>query len=164
LVVDYYVLRDEADAARTGATAIAEGDLEFDESGALLRATAPPVCMDFDSQQCVTLDFGSPQSRGGTGLDGITLTQEESAIAKVEGDGFVPGTAERVTIETDGVVSVQFDSGQSLAVGQLAIARFDGDENSEGKYDESFRATSDSGTPSFAPAGTEGRGTIVETR
>lgn len=72
-----------------------------------------------------------------------------------------PGNATTVTLDDRGRVTVEFDSGELLDVGRLALARFEHEHELAARGDRHV-PTRDSGPPSFAPAGEDGLGTIAQ--
>lgn len=151
--VRYFVLTDNHLALDGTWLMVGQGQLWFDEDGALDRVENPPVCVELpDTEQCITLDFGDPKSEGGTGLRGFTYTDVPSQITSQRVDGAPAGTALFVSVNEDGEVSVEYDNDEVLPIGNLVIARFAKESQLGETERDVFVETADSGPPTFFSA------------
>jgi flagellar hook protein FlgE len=91
----------------------------------------------------------------------ITQTALDSATATATTDGFASGTLSSYAIQPDGTVEGTFSSGQTLALGQVAVAGFANNEGLTNVGNNSYQATTASGQAQVGAAGTGGRGTIT---
>lgn len=151
--VRYFVLTEDHVALDGTWSVVGQGQLWFDVDGALARVENPPVCVELpDREQCITLDFGDPKTDGGTGLRGFTYTDGPYELTSQTVDGAPAGTALFVSVNEDGVVSVEYDNDEVLPIGNLVIARF-AKESQLGETDRDvFVETTDSGPPTFFSA------------
>jgi flagellar hook protein FlgE len=76
-------------------------------------------------------------------------------------DGFAPGTLTSFTVQPDGTIQGTFTSGNTLALGQVAVASFANNQGLTSIGNNNYQATNASGTAVIGEAGTGGRGTIV---
>jgi flagellar hook protein FlgE len=164
----YYVLADGSDL--DGGTAgyydlLGEGSLQFTSEGALETAATPPVCPSFAGgstpDQCFELGFGPDITNNGTaGLSGTTQFASDLAVYAQEANGYVAGTGSEIHVDGYGEVTVEYDSGASILIGTLALARFATEAGLAPESDGSFSATEASGPPQMGyPAG-PGRGSL----
>ncbi len=129
------------------------GAFSFDTTGALVSGAVPtsPVTVTPTGAAplSLALNFGS--------LSQFATANSTSATA----DGNAVGTPLAVQVSSSGLVSVSYSNGQSVNVGQVAVATFPSEQglalNSAGVYQQ----TNQSGTPTIATAGAAASGTIV---
>ena len=142
---------------------IGSGTLTFNTSGALqsVATTGGTVAFDGAKAQTIDLDVGTPIANGGTGLDGITQFGSPSAVSAQSQDGYASGDLSGVQIGSDGTVSGVYSNGQTIAVGQLAIATFGNNDGLSPTSGTLWAATQQSGEPALGAAGSGGRGTVV---
>jgi flagellar hook protein FlgE len=84
-----------------------------------------------------------------------------SATSGTTTDGFASGTLTTFTVEPDGTINGTFTSGNTLALGQVAVASFANYQGLTSVGNNNYQATNASGAPAIGQAGTGGRGTIV---
>jgi flagellar hook protein FlgE len=111
--------------------------------------------------QALTYDFGTPIASGGTGADGITQFAATSSVSAQSADGYASGALSSIQIDNSGVVQGVYSNGQTLAIGQLALAKFQSDTGLAQSGDNLWSATADSGAAAYGQAGTGGRGGLV---
>ncbi len=165
---DFHVLAkgDEITGGTPGThTEIASGSLNFDSQGALgTQVINTGGTVDFagaSPAQTLTFDFGKPTSAGGTGLDGLTQYGSPSSIAAQSQDGYASGSLAGLKIDSAGVVSGVYTNGQTVATGQLTIAKFRANESLARAGHNLWVATPESGEAATAAAGSGGRAAIV---
>jgi flagellar hook protein FlgE len=168
---DYHVMANGSEVSGgTAGTAqeIGTGSLTFDSNGALQSdSVSLPATVTFNgaSAQTINMNLGTPitpsgSGAAGTGLDGITQFGSSSAVSAQSQDGYGPGSLSGVQIAADGTVSGTYSNGQTIAVGQLAIAKFQSNQGLAATGDNMFEATAASGDAALAAAGSGGRGSI----
>jgi flagellar hook protein FlgE len=64
-------------------------------------------------------------------------------------------------VQTDGTIEGTFSSGQTLALGQVAVASFANSQGLVAIGDNNYNATAASGSAVVGVAGTGGRGTVI---
>jgi flagellar hook protein FlgE len=106
------------------------------------------------------MNFGTPISGGGTGLDGTTQFGGPSNVSAQSQDGYSSGDLAGVTVDGDGTVRGMYTNGQKIAVGQLAIAKFRSNEGLGRAGQSLWIETRDSGVAALGVAGSGGRGAV----
>jgi flagellar hook protein FlgE len=93
-----------------------------------------------------------------------TITQQNSASAlntTPTQNGFAAGTLSGYSVLSDGTVEGQYSNGQTLALGQVAVANFANPQGLMQSADGNEQATSGSGAAVIGQAGVGGDGTIT---
>jgi flagellar hook protein FlgE len=95
------------------------------------------------------------------GTPTVTQTASANATSATSTNGYASGTLSTYAVQPDGTIEGTFSSGQTLALGQVAVASF---ANNQGLVDvgnSNYQATAASGAAVVGVAGTGGRGTVV---
>ena len=71
------------------------------------------------------------------------------------------GTGSSVRVAPSGEVTVDFDSGASVPIGKLILARVPNEDRLERSPDGSLRATAESGAAAFGVTTSPGRGVLA---
>jgi flagellar hook protein FlgE len=165
---NYHVLSPGADVAGGMAgqnTEIATGQLTFTTGGALqsntLTAGGTVSYNGAAANQPLTFNFGTPIAGGGTGLDGATQFGAASNVSAQSQNGYASGDLSGVKIDGQGVVSGVYTNGQTVAVGQLAIAKFRSNDGLARAGHNMWTATKDSGDAAVGTAGAGGRAALA---
>jgi flagellar hook protein FlgE len=144
---------------------IATGTLSFNSNGSLqsntLTAGGNVSFNGATANQPLTFSFGTSVASGGTGLDGITQFGSPDSVSAQSQDGYSSGSLSSLSIDSSGVVSGVYTNGQTIAVAQLAVAKFQNDQGLGQAGSNCWTATPDSGTPAVGSAGTGGRAAMV---
>ena len=155
---------------------VATGTLNFSSSGVLVSTeptggtatvapsagialTIPPATTTFANGAAAMT--GLTWSLVTNGTPTITQTATASATSATNTNGFASGTLSIYAVQPDGTISGTFSSGQTLALGQVAVASF---SNTQGLVDvgnNNYQASNASGAAVVGIAGTGGRGTVV---
>lgn len=152
---------------------IASGSLLFDAAGALSSFVAnapatgggtPAADVSFttptwtNGAAASTLSWDVVDANGAGLLTGYSAPTATSSISQ---NGSAPGMVENITISADGTIVATFGAGQTVAIGQLALASFNNPKGlvklGSNRYGESQSA----GIPNIGTAGTGGRGTLI---
>ncbi len=165
---EWFAVVDGSDNANSSSDQIqAQGTLTFNTSGALVSEssiTYPTGGFDFSGgatqNQQISFNFGTSTTEGGTGTDGITQYGQTSAITNQEQDGYAAGTLQKISIDSDGVVTGVFSNGKTKALGQVALAKFQNPSGLTQMGNNLFSESTASGQPLVGSPGTSGRGTI----
>ena len=164
-------------------TTVASGTLNFSSSGVLtsteptggtatvapsagialtippaLRRTRCPATTFADGAAAMT---GLTWSLVTAGTPTITQTSTASSTSATSTNGFASGTLSTYAVQPDGTINGTFTSGQTLALGQVAVASF---SNTQGLVDvgnNNYQASAASGAAVIGVAGTGGRGTVI---
>ncbi|MCC6858221.1 MAG: flagellar hook protein FlgE [Bryobacterales bacterium] len=137
--------------------------IEFDENGALVTP-APPDGIQLES---ITLannaaplelywNLYTPQ-----GAARLTQFAQPSAPSANEQDGWPPAQLVRAGIGDGGVILAQYDNGQQIVVGQLAMANIRNPESLIAVGSNNYQLSARSANPAIGLPGTGGRGTIA---
>jgi flagellar hook protein FlgE len=146
------------------------GTLVFDGTGALDAATGVNGAAPAD----VTIAMGANQWANGAnqntftwdivnpdGTFNITGFATPSATASTVQDGIGAASIDSLLIDNDGLVLGFLANGQTVQLGQLAIATFNNPQGLLRSGDNQYRETIGSGQPSIGVAQTGGRGRVV---
>jgi flagellar hook protein FlgE len=162
-------------------TLVASGTLNFNSSGALISTeptggaatvapsagiaiTIPPVAVapavqttfaDGAATMPLTWDLVT------AGNPTITQTSTASATSATSTNGFASGTLSTYAVQPDGTIEGTFSSGQTLALGQVAVASFANNQGLVAVGNNNYEVSAASGAPVIGVAGTGGRATIV---
>jgi len=149
-------------AGGTGATTVVgSGSLVFDGSGALTSASVfgpisiPTLADGATSPLTLTGPFGTLASPT------ISQTALASATSATTTDGFAPGTLTTYVVQPDGTIEGTFSSGNTLALGQVAVASFANTQGLTSIGNNNYQPTAASGSAVVGLAGTGGRGTVA---
>jgi flagellar hook protein FlgE len=144
---------------------IGTGSLKFDTDGTLLQvngATPDDVTLTTpalaNGAAAGTLTWDLVDDNGAAALTGYSATSTTSSITQ---NGSAPGMIDNISITPDGTIQATFGAGQTVSVGQIALANFNNPKGlvklGSSKYGESQAA----GTPNVGVAGTGGRGSLI---
>ena len=111
----------------------------FDESGALLSSTLPPL--NNDGAQVV--------ANLGQGFSGLQSNSGPSVVTSSTVDGTLSGELTNYSVNRNGEVISTFTNGEQSVVGRVAIYHFQNDQGLEAVSGNSFRATDNSGKAIF---------------
>lgn len=141
-------------------TEIVSGTLTFDASGNL---TAQTQTSNFNplgavNPQPLTFDFGTPGDPNDVGL---TQYGSPSAVSFLGQDGYAAGELARINVGSDGTIFGVFTNGESMALGQVALADFEAADQLERIGGNLFAERPGSGQPTIGQASTGGRGSVV---
>ena len=160
---NYTVTVPSADvvAGTTGNTTVGSGTLNFNGEGQLasITNTVPISIPTLDDDATSPLALSGPF---GTVADPtITQTSMASATSATTTDGFPPGTLSTFAVQPDGTIEGTFTSGDTLALGQVAVASFTNNQGLVSVGNNDYQASVASGAAVIGLAGTGGRGTVV---
>jgi flagellar hook protein FlgE len=165
---DYHVLANggEVKGGTPGQNfEFAAGTLSYNSSGALQTNTLNSGgTVSFNGatpNQAITMNFGTPISTGGTGTDGITQYGSPSNVTAQSQDGYSSGSITSIKVDSDGTVNGVYTNGQTLAIAQLAIAKFNDNDGLGQAGNGLWTQTRDSGNPAIGAAGAGGRASVV---
>ncbi|MGD0938464.1 MAG: flagellar hook-basal body complex protein [Terracidiphilus sp.] len=160
---DYTITMPSADmvAGSTGNTTVGSGTLNFNGNGQLasMSNVVPINIATLADGATVPLKLTGPF--GTVASPTITQSAMASATSGTTTDGFASGTLTTFTVEPDGTINGTFTSGNTLALGQVAVASFANYQGLTSVGNNNYQATNASGAPAIGQAGTGGRGTIV---
>ncbi|MCA9625646.1 MAG: flagellar hook protein FlgE, partial [Myxococcales bacterium] len=141
------------------------GQLTFTTDGALQSDTVTAGgTIDFTGAtpgQAITLDLGDPISGGGTGQLGLTQYGSPSGVSSQQQDGYTSGELSGLDISADGIVSGIYTNGETVAAGQIAVAKFQAQTDLGRAGHNLWVKTRESGEPAIGAAGGSGRAAVV---
>jgi flagellar hook protein FlgE len=171
---------DLTPAPAGASTTVASGTLTFNSSGVLtstlpaggvatapsagITLTIPPVAVAPAPQTtfadgAATMPLKWALVTAGTPT--ITQTSTASATSATSTNGFASGTLQSYAVQPDGTINGTFSSGQTLALGQVAVASFANNQGLVAIGNNNYQATAASGPAVVGVAGTGGRGTVI---
>jgi flagellar hook protein FlgE len=150
----------------TGATVpvvLSNGTLQFNGSGQLILPTSDVTGISITDLK----DGAKPMSftwqifDPTTGAPQITQVAGPSNVSSTQQNGYASGALQSFTITSDGAIQGAFSNGQTLTLGQVALATFQNTQGLQLNGDNTYLATLAAGIPSVGAPGAGGRGTIV---
>jgi flagellar hook protein FlgE len=157
----YNITIPAADVGQAGnPIQVGNGALQFDTSGNLISPSANvpgisvPGLADGATNLNLTWDLYS------SGAANITQTAQPSATSQTFQDGFSAGTLQSYTIGSTGVIDGSLSNGQTVALGQIALATFPNYSGLVRIGSNDYKASASSGLPGVGTAGSGGRGTL----
>lgn len=157
---DYSIALPSGDA--TGGSNLT-GTLTFDANGNLSSPAANVSGITFtglsDGASDMNLTWNLYSSSGaGT----ITQVDSSSSVSSTTQNGYASGTYKSFAIDSDGVITVSYNNGETATIGQLALASVTNLQGLKLGADGNYETTIASGTASIGVAGSGGRGTIED--
>ncbi|HLE01207.1 MAG TPA: flagellar hook-basal body complex protein, partial [Bdellovibrionota bacterium] len=141
----------------------ARGRLTFDTDGRLQDQVTERSSFQFNKgalpDQVINFNFGEDKAHGGAGLQ-VTQYGTASEAYKTLQDGYTAGTLAGLTFNDDGALAAIYTNGQTINLGQIALAKF---ENPEGLFKNGqnrYRESRLSGQPTIGAPSTGGRGRV----
>lgn len=156
-------LPGSATGSASPTTTLASGTMSFSSSGQLTSPTGTVPAINItglaDGAANMSLTWKLNDASGNP-----TITQQNTASAMnttPTQNGFSAGALTDYSVLSDGVVQGQYSNGQTLAMGQVAVANFANPQGLAQGADGSEQATSASGAAVVGQAGVGGDGTIT---
>ncbi len=165
----------ELTPAGTGTTTVASGSMNFNNEGVLVSteptggtATLEPsagIAVSIPPTGFSFTDGAAPMAVNwsllANGTPTITQTASASATSASSTNGFASGTLSSYAVQGDGTIVGTFSSGNTLSLGQVAVASFANTQGLTNIGSNNYQPTAASGSAVVGLAGTGGRGTIV---
>ena len=95
------------------------------------------------------------------GIGALTGYRATSATSSVTQNGSSSGMVNNISISSDGTIVAAFGAGQTVNVGQIALASFNNNKGLVKLGSNRFSQSEASGLPNIGVAGTGGRGTLI---
>jgi flagellar hook protein FlgE len=142
--------------------------LFFDPSGNLLGYTDQKGAAGAAGSTSLSLsvpDETTGAASGATqtftlGVPSVTANASAETASVLRQDGNAPGNLQSYSIGGNGVIQGVFSNGQTLNLGQIALATFSNPNGLLRSGDTNFTATADSGLAQVGAAGNGSRGTV----
>jgi flagellar hook protein FlgE len=160
---DYQITLPAADTGSAKPTVLASGSLAFDSSGQLTSTTPisgitlPKSTSLADGAANLNITWDLANSNGPL----ITQLASPSNTASTSQDGYSGGTLTSFAINTDGTVNGTYSNGQTMVLGQLALANFSNPQGLSRDGSNNFSATVASGAAAIGTPGSGGLGTVA---
>ena len=160
----YQITLPAADEGGAGSPIILEsGTLQFNGSGNLVSPTTNVTGISASklADGASPITFSWQLMNTTTGVANITEVAGQSNVSSAEQDGYTSGALQSFTISADGTIKGIFSNGQTLTLGQVALATFQNMQGLQLNGSNMFLATPAAGIPSIGVPNSGGRGTIV---
>jgi flagellar hook protein FlgE len=156
-------LPGSATGSAAATTTLAGGTLTFNSSGQLTSPTGAVPAINVtglaDGAANMSLTWNL---NGSSGNPTITQQNTPSALNTTPTqNGFGAGSLQSYSVLSDGVVEGAYSNGQTLALGQVAVANFTNPQGLVQTGDGNEQATSGSGAAVIGEAGVGGNGSIT---
>lgn len=152
-----------ADVGSTGSpVAVGSGTLAFNGSGQLTSpaANVAGITVSGLANGASNLTFNW-NLYDGNNSPIVTQASSASAASSTQQDGYSSGTLASFNIQGDGTIQGIFSNGQTLALGQVALASFANQQGLVRNGSNEFLASLSSGTANVGRPSTGGRGTLA---
>jgi len=158
----YSVTIPAADVGKTGnPVTVSSGTLLFNGNGQLV-SPASNVSIQIanlsDGAGPLNLTWNLLNSSGG---GNISQVSGPSAATATQTDGYASGALQTISIAADGTIDGVFSNGQTLAVGQLALASFANNQGLLLNGSNTYLATLSSGQPTIGAPNSGGLGSVT---
>jgi len=147
----------------TGAPINNTGTLVFDSSGMLISPLVAVFGIKFPGSTDGARDLNINWALGVfTGVKTITQLASASTNNTItqNGHGYSTGIYQGFTVDSSGLVTAEYSNGQTVAIGQIAVATVANTAGLTASGNNNFATTVVSGQASIGVAGAGGRGTI----
>ncbi|RJP14978.1 MAG: flagellar hook protein FlgE [Candidatus Abyssobacteria bacterium SURF_5] len=136
-------------------TSVGSGVITYDENGQFVSVTNDQIVIDRSAAGAInpldiTLDFSA-----------TTFLSGDSALALASQDGYPMGSLAEFFVGVDGTITGFFTNGQTLTLGQVALATFSNQQGLLSIGNNLFVTSANSGEPMVGVATTGGRGAII---
>lgn len=143
---------------------IAQGTVGFDTDGNIASFSQVDTAASWSfygsAQPAISFDFGM-DAAGGTTDGSMLMNGDESGLTAVSQDGYATASLSAVEIQSDGSIVGTYSSGETMTLGQVALATFRSTAGLERLGGSLFGETNASGQAALAAAGTGARGELV---
>jgi flagellar hook protein FlgE len=139
------------------------GTLTFDANGNLLTPASNVTGISFAGMADGASDMSfnwQLYNSGGTALIGQAASS--SAVSLTSQNGYASGTYEGFSVDANGVITAQFNNGQTETVGQLALASVTNQQGLMRVGGNNYAVTTASGAANLGRAGVDGLGTLED--
>jgi len=158
----YSIALPAGDAAGSANTT---GTLTFNSGGTLTSPTsaAEPAGISFTGLSDGASDLGMTWNLyNSTGSPLLTQTSAASGASAQSQNGYAAGAYSGFSVDSSGIVSVSYGNGQTVDVGQIAVASVTNQQGLDHLGNGLYATTAASGLASIGAAGSGGRGTLED--
>lgn len=93
-------------------------------------------------------------SSGATGISQFADSSGTASVGKLEQDGFAAGTLQAISVDDKGQIVGAYSNGRNLALAQVSLASFSGQNSLKRLDGGAYAETGDSGPPSYNSSAT----------
>ena len=145
----------QADTTATGSQVAwqnAGTSFTFNSSGQLTSPTSPTIAIpnltvNGDNLGSVTLNYGTG------GLTQFATTAQTVDVNAMTQNGFTAGNLQSLSVDTQGQITGSFSNGQTIALANVTLATFSGENALQPLNGEAFAATPESGSALYSATG-----------
>lgn len=143
----------------------AQGTLVFNDKGKLQEEIEGSNSFNFNKGaapgQKINFSWGESIAEGGSGLDAMTQYGSNSNVARHNQDGHSAATLTSMSFNDDGVLTAVYDNGVSRDISQIALAKFESNENLFKVGKNLMKESRKSGQAAIGKPGESGRGDVL---
>ncbi len=158
---NYTMTVPAADLGQTGSpVSVKSGTLTFNGSGQLVSpASNPSIAISglADGASNLNMTWNLINSNGTSSL---TQLSAASGTSSTQQDGYASGTLQTYSVGGDGTIQGVFNNGQTVALGQIALASFSNEQGLMRTGSNNYVAGLSSGQPSIGAPTTGGLGSL----
>jgi flagellar hook protein FlgE len=169
----YSVAVPGADLGQTAASVVLKsGTVSFNASGTLksVDGTNAPFAANFavavpvapnawkDGAAATPMNWSLADANGTPNLTGFAAASQTSSLTQ---NGEASGSVTGVSIDADGQIVATIGAGQTVVLGQLALANFNNPTGLQKLGSNAYGQTAAAGIPNIGTAGTGGRGSLI---
>lgn len=141
------------------------GTVEFNEKGVLKKTTTDSSSFNFNkgaaSGQKIEFDFGPTLEDGGITQDSSTQYGSEPSLTRHTQNGASAATLASLSFNDKGVLSAVYNNGEIRDIAQIAVAKFDNNEDLFKMGKNLFKETRKSGQAALGRPQEGGRGEVL---
>jgi flagellar hook protein FlgE len=145
----------QADTTATGSQVAWQNtgtSFTFNSSGQLTSPTTPTLAIsnltvNGDNLGSVTLNYGTG------GLTQFSATGGTTSVNNITQNGFAAGNLQSLSVDTQGQIVGSFSNGQTVALANVTLATFNGQDALQPLNGEAFAATPESGDALYSATG-----------
>jgi flagellar hook protein FlgE len=140
---------------------VSTGTMLFNGAGQLvspqtsIAVTIPNLA---DGANPLTMNWNLNNATGGTNISQVSGPSAASATST---NGYSSGTIQNISIANDGTIDGVFSNGQTLAIGQIALATFANQQGLTLNGSNTYLATLSSGQPTIGAPNSGGFGSVT---
>ena len=136
------------------------GTVQFGSDGALTNFNPPTLTYSPNNgakgDQIVQLNFGALG-----GYEGVTSLDAKSTTSGISQNGYASGDLLGIRVDQVGGIIGSFSNGRSMALAQVAVAKFTNNAGLSSQGSNLYKQTANSGEAIIGTPGSGGRGSIV---
>ena len=136
------------------------GSVQFGKDGSIQNYNPPTITYSPNNgakgDQIIQLDFGKLG-----GFNGVTSLDSKSTTSGISQNGYASGDLLGIRVDQTGAIIGSFSNGRSMALAQVAVAKFTNNSGLSATGSNLFSQTANSGEPIIGTPGSGGRGSVL---